>query len=213
MGQSTMTKRMSRSALPPGCRDQAALLRSLVRDLHRVRIQNGGSVALSYPEFVRYFRQAGHFTKHHLIIGASFSYAWMPTILDFRSSRLDDGVAVLEKARAGAVLDSADVLTLAEIVNNSVVGASKLLHFVSPERFAIWDSRVARYLGSRVTGGPSGVERYQGYNECSVAIAATEKATAIAQRITKLSGCEIKTLRAIELVMFNADVDGHTYAK
>jgi hypothetical protein len=126
---------------------------------------------------------------------------------------LDDGVIALEKARAGNTLDSEDVLTLAEIVNNSVVGASKLLHFVAPGRFAIWDSRVARYLGSSVTAGPAGVERYLSYNECCLALAATESARAIAEKITRLSGCEINTLRAIELVMFNADVGGHTYRK
>jgi hypothetical protein len=58
-----------------------------------------------------------------------------------------------------------------------------------------------------------GLERYQGYTECSVAIAATEKASAIARRITTLTGCEITTLRASELLMFNADVGGHTYAR
>ena len=136
-----------------------------------------------------------------------------PTILDFRSSRLDDGVEILESARAGAALHAADLIVLAEIVNNSVVGASKLLHFVAPERFAIWDSRVARYLGSRVAGGRVGVERYEGYNDCCLDIAATAGARTIAVKIQKQTGSATRALRAIELVMFNADVRHHTYAK
>lgn len=35
---------------------------------------------------------------------------------------------------------------LKKVVNNSIVGVSKLLHFISPEVYTIWDSRVASYL-------------------------------------------------------------------
>jgi hypothetical protein len=31
------------------------------------------------------------------------------------------------------------------VINNSMVGVSKLLHFINPERYAIWDRRVASY--------------------------------------------------------------------
>jgi hypothetical protein len=34
-------------------------------------------------------------------------------------------------------------------LNNSVVGTSKLLHFVRPDLFPIWDSRIAKLFGFR----------------------------------------------------------------
>jgi hypothetical protein len=34
-------------------------------------------------------------------------------------------------------------------INNSVVGTSKFLHFVAPEIFPIWDSRIAAVFGFR----------------------------------------------------------------
>ena len=35
---------------------------------------------VSYPEFVRYFQQIDVIDRHHLIVGASMVYGWMPTI-------------------------------------------------------------------------------------------------------------------------------------
>jgi|SRR5437867_9938771 len=67
----------------------------------------------------------------------------MPTILDFASREFEKGVAYLEIAKAGGKLSIAELTTLAKIVNNSTVGASKLLHFASPSAYAILDSRVA----------------------------------------------------------------------
>lgn len=32
--------------------------------------------------------------------------------------------------------------------NNSLVGTSKLLHFINPKQYAIWDSRVFRFLNN-----------------------------------------------------------------
>ena len=31
-------------------------------------------------------------------------------------------------------------------INNSLVGLSKLLHFINPQNYAIWDSRIFRFL-------------------------------------------------------------------
>jgi len=44
------------------------------------------------------------------------------------------------------ILQKQDLELLKKIVNNSIVGVSKLLHFVNPNYYLIWDSRVARYF-------------------------------------------------------------------
>ena len=207
-----MSPRPKRSALPTGCINRDLLLRSLLRDVSRITIDGAESTSLSYPEFVRYFQDAGTLSKHHLIIGASLAYSWMPTILDFRHSDLDGGVRILEKARAGADLDAVELLLMASIVNNSVVGASKLLHFVAPQRFAVWDSRVATYLGSATEGGAFGVERYVGFNECCRALATMPRAGDVAAAMTSRLGVLMQPMRAIELVMFFGGLEGYSYA-
>ncbi|GJE48411.1 hypothetical protein GOFOIKOB_1440 [Methylobacterium tardum] len=77
-------------------------------------------------------------------------YSWMSP------SRLDKKVTWAQYRSACAPLDRmkhhgsctlADVNSAVELVNDSVVGASKFLHFVAPQQFSIWDQHVARYCG------------------------------------------------------------------
>ena len=100
----------------------------------------------SYPEFLEYFKNVDTITRHNLIIGINFTYGWMPTILDFQSDDFDEAVSILNKAKNGNNLNLEELEILKGLFNNSLVGTSKLLHFINPEKFAIWDSRVYRYL-------------------------------------------------------------------
>lgn len=72
----------------------------------------------------------------------------MPTILKFKTTEFEKAAEILQRART-EVIKVSDLTCLSELVNNSIVGTSKLLHFVNPELYAIWDSRVARYFFGR----------------------------------------------------------------
>lgn len=199
------------TSIPPGCRDRTRLLVALRRDAQLLSPRDADSTSLSYPEFLRYFRDAPSLTVHHLIIGASFTYSWMPTMLDFRSHAFERGVATLEAARGGQPVDKDDLLELSRIVNNSLVGASKLLHFAAPARFAIWDSRVAKYLRAPFRDGMRGVSQYCAYNEVCVDLASCEAARATADIVFARTGTRGTVLRALELLMYHRGVAGHTY--
>lgn len=101
---------------------------------------------VSYPEFLKYFSDIETITKHNLVIGINFTYGWMPTIFDFRSDKFDEAIEILDNAKKGLVLTVNQLETLKGLFNNSLVGTTKLLHFINPEKFAIWDSRVYYYL-------------------------------------------------------------------
>ncbi len=100
----------------------------------------------SYPEFLKYFENTLVITKHNLIIGINFVYGWMPTIFDFRSDNFDEALEILNNAKRGIIPTVKQLEVLKGLFNNSLVGTSKLLHFINPEKFAIWDSRGYRYL-------------------------------------------------------------------
>lgn len=207
-----MTRRRTpRSLVPPGCADQRALLRALVRDKALVPRDDLSSYDVSYPEFLGYFHRCGPLTKHHLIIAANFAYGWMPTILDFHSREFDTGVAHLEKARAGSQLTVSELAALAKIVNKSMVGASKLLHFASPAAYAIWDSRVAKYLGARIDSNDRAAEQYFAYNDCVLCLGKTREAEEIAREMGDRVGYAVAPMRALELVMFHAGRAGLSY--
>jgi hypothetical protein len=99
---------------------------------------------VSYKEFLEFFASKEEFTAHDLVIGAYFTYGWMPTMLELRGD-INEVTAIANKSRRERISKS-EFSQLAEAINGSVVGASKLLHFINPRDYAIWDSRVYRYL-------------------------------------------------------------------
>ena len=95
------------------------------------------SYLMSYPHLLRYFKEKTCFSAEDVICGAHMAYGWMPTILtlDFSSSEIDaeSAARILTKARDKGVLLDEELIKLASFINNSFVGASKLLHFVAPK--------------------------------------------------------------------------------
>lgn len=118
----------------------------LQQDEKTISTEFTGSDFVSYPEFLKYFTSIQTITKHNLVIGINFTYAWMPTIFDFRSDNFDAVINILNNAKQGQIPTEKELEVLKKCFNNSLVGASKLLHFINPRQFAIWDSRVYRYL-------------------------------------------------------------------
>jgi len=117
-----------------------------IRDGRNTAIQQRSDF-ITYPEFLKYFKDLDEITKHNLVIGINFVYGWMPTIFDFRSDNFDEAIKILNQAKNGTELITKDDLTLLKgLFNNSLVGSTKLLHFINPDKYAIWDSRVYRYL-------------------------------------------------------------------
>ncbi|WP_154854562.1 hypothetical protein [Cyclobacterium xiamenense] len=101
---------------------------------------------ISYTEFLKYFSDLNTITRHNLIIGINFTYGWMPTIFDFRSDNFKEALDILNDAKTGVKPTVENLVLLKGLLNNSLVGTTKLLHFINPDNFAIWDSRVYRYL-------------------------------------------------------------------
>lgn len=118
----------------------------LLKDAKSIVIPKEEQYLTAYKEFINYFENLDKLSEHHIIIGISFTYSWMPTILDFRSNNIDEATQILNYAKQGSRPSLTDLDVLKNCFNNSLVGSSKLLHFINPEKFAIWDSRVYRYL-------------------------------------------------------------------
>lgn len=100
----------------------------------------------SYRHFVKYFSDKDTLTEQDLVIGANFTYGWMPTIMNFKSNNFEESLNILNKAKLTERISTDEILALKSLVNNSLVGVSKLLHFVNPSVYAIWDSRVCYFL-------------------------------------------------------------------
>jgi hypothetical protein len=101
-------------------------------------------IHISYKEFLKFFASKEKLTPHDFVIGAYFTYGWMPRMLKL-SGDIDVATAIANKSKKERISKD-EFSRLARVINGSVVGASKLLHFLNPREYAIWDSRVYRYL-------------------------------------------------------------------
>ena len=161
------------------------------------------SYYISYPEFIKYFRDITKIDKHNLIIGINFTYGWMPTILDLLTNEYEKALEILNNAKQGSI-NKDELTVLKELFNNSLVGTSKLLHFIRPDVFAIWDSRVYRYL----TGTEphdyriSDINAYLDYLKFCDYLSKQEGYDKVHNSIEEKIGYPMKPLRTVELIMY-----------
>jgi hypothetical protein len=103
----------------------------------------------SYTHFLNYFKNLDSINLENIFIGISFTYSWMPTIL--KSIKLENSekvISILNDVKTGKQINEEQLSILKTSFNNSLVGTSKLLHFINPNQYAIWDSRVFRFLNN-----------------------------------------------------------------
>ena len=102
----------------------------------------------SYGALLEYGKKCDK--KDQYIILAHAIYGWMPTVLeiDFNvENSIENAIDTLKNIDFVQVDDVIDkVRTVAKFTNNSFVGASKFLHFICPDKFAILDSTILNVL-------------------------------------------------------------------
>lgn len=159
---------------------------------------------VSYLEFLKYFKDIKIITKHNLVISINFTYGWMPTIFDFRSEDFNEAIKILNNAKNGIIPTANQLDILKGLFNNSLVGTTKLLHFINPEIFAIWDSRVYRYLtGNEAYNHRIGnSETYLSFLSFMNNLTQREEYEKVHNSICKKLDYPMTKLRTAELIMY-----------
>lgn len=119
----------------------------LIYDIKNFRISEDSKRYIeSYPFFIDYFNDLKRdLEKKDIIIASHFVYGWMPTVLK-HINITDEHLNLLNLIKYQQVYLNKDELeSLTQITNNSVVGLSKLLHFIAPDLYPIWDSNICFY--------------------------------------------------------------------
>jgi hypothetical protein len=95
---------------------------------------------------------------------------------------------------------------LKKSINNSLVGLSKLLHFINPKDYAIWDSRIFRYLTEKKSS--YGIDRpqlYLDYLNGIKNIEGNKDYRKLHDLISRNFEYDIYPTRASEITMFETD--------
>lgn len=161
----------------------------------------------SYCHFIKYFNERDEITEHDLIIGANFTYGWMPTILNFKSDEFGSAVSILNRAKELERITDAQLNTLKKLINNSLVGVSKLLHFVNPDVYAIWDSRICKFLTGRAYKHKVEMTHlFWSYLDLCKRVSSDPEFKIIHERYKEKIGFEVSPMRTVEQIMFkNSD--------
>ena len=130
------------------------------------------------------------------------AYGWMPTILKKFSDSEPDIVGPATGCRsfeeASALIQSLDDSP----INNSWVGMSKVLHFINPEVFPIWDSRVAKHFDLKITQ----VNKKNHFLEYLTFVEENRKSDAVKRvqdAFVKEAGYSVSDVRACEFILFS----------
>ncbi len=179
----------------------------IVHDEKKVQFGAEDSYLLSYPEFVAYFDNLEEISRHNLIIAANFVYGWMPRILRLRSHDFPSAVAVVNAVKHGNPIGEREMILLRGLIDNSMVAVSKLLHFVRPDRYVIWDSNVCMYVnGNDSQGLIQNPGNYLAFLDNCREIVADGRFGPVHASMNRKIGYEVSPYRALELVMYQKGV-------
>ena len=114
----------------------------------------------------------------------------------------------MNKAKYNENLENKDLVILKSIFNNSLVGTSKLLHFINPKKYAIWDSRVFYFLNKNKKIKPhnyrvENIESYLNYLSLLNDLTKTKKFNVFYKIVNDKLNEQVTEFRAIELIMFH----------
>jgi hypothetical protein len=184
-------------------------LKDIVEAEEIVKSDKGSSYIRSYPEFIKYFKDLKTIDVHNFIIGAHLVYSWMPTILDLKSEEImpyAKAAYMCNRVKNGNKLEEHEIEGIASIVNSSLVGTSKLLHFINPYIYAIWDSRVYWFWGQRTpySHRMQDSKAFISYLINCEAVANTNGFERVHQSVIQKIGYEVSAMRAIEWVAYKA---------
>ncbi|GJQ61098.1 MAG: hypothetical protein SCALA702_01510 [Melioribacteraceae bacterium] len=168
-------------------------------------VSKNNSYSESYPVFLDYFSRLNEIKEKDLIIGAHFVYGWMPTILKLNLEKSVDVLFILNRVKKGIEVTFEELSLLKEVINNSIVGVSKLLHFINPCTYAIWDSRISSFVSMQTsTHNVNRVESYVEYMKALHMLVNQKEFKSLYRKIQLKYKYRIEPLRAAEVVLFEA---------
>jgi hypothetical protein len=181
---------------------------NLMSDAENFSVSVTDSYIEVYPEFLEYFKSINLIEKQHLIISSHFVYGWMPTIIHLKTdpSLISQVLFFLNAAKFGQILKIEELEIIKPCINNSMVGLSKLLHFINPRDYAIWDSWIFKYLTGYNSQFELGkAENYHSYLQKLTEITQHKDYADLHCMIEGQLKYQITPMRAIELLMFETE--------
>ncbi|WP_445354868.1 hypothetical protein ACJJI5_18345 [Microbulbifer sp. EKSA008] len=119
----------------------------------------------TYPDILSYANSATPIGPTEFRRLSLMVYGWMPRVLRLDPASFTNAVAAANCASNATQHDyqSINIQAIASCMR-SLVGASKLLHFINPNIYAIWDSKIQSFRGLQNSDNSMNkIDNYLGY--------------------------------------------------
>ncbi len=106
----------------------------------------------SYDYFIGYFKKLEKISEQDLIIGIAMAYSWMPTIARVMHKKLptEKNLTFVNRFFSGDIKNNEEIINgLKPLVSESIVGMSKFMHFLKPDKYPILDGKINQRLMNR----------------------------------------------------------------
>lgn len=166
------------------------------------------SFIITYPSLLKFFQERDTVSSSDFVIASHMVYGWMPTMLELYTPDpqvdLEWASCLLTRIKTGNDITDAELGRLIKLVNNSLVGVSKLLHFAKPDKFSIWDSRVYRYFYQEnpYHNRVNDISKYRSFLDNLSEIINDKWFKRFYNSVIDKMGYEVTPIRAIEVIMF-----------
>lgn len=130
----------------------------LLHYAHSVPDFKSDSILQNYWKLLKHSARSIEFQDELTICAlAHMAYGWMPTIL--KKYRSPQNVLLFWNEVNRGSIDVSFLNSVKTSINNSIIGGSKLLHFINPNEYAIFDKKVYTAI--------TGHKNYIQTNNCS----------------------------------------------
>ena len=182
-------------------------IKEIVDQFYPQPIDKSDKYIVTYPVFIDFFRQMSAYRKEDLLTGIAFVYSWMPRILTVKSESLPllAEYCTQFKNQYTAAVESQLFEQALEANRGSIVATSKLLHFMFPEQFPIYDSHIYKYCWNKERSyhyQVNNLESYQEYRKMCLKLTTGEEIHILQTMVNDRLGYEVSKLRALEFSMF-----------
>jgi hypothetical protein len=158
----------------------------------------------SYRHFVKWFEEHKSLTEQDFVVASYFAYGWMPKVLRFRVYNLKPALDAMNDVLKTNQIGKNHLELVKEALNNSYIGASKLLHFAKPNLIPIYDSNVAEFCFGE-TQGYNDSDWFYAYKKYIDQLKTDKRSEKLRKRLSSEVGFDITTYRALEYTMYAAD--------
>ena len=132
-----------------------------IQDNQDDQVDRFKSYLRTYPYVLKYLKSNETFNEESLFCALLMTYGWMPRILNIHIEQqsLTEIIGILNtlKSDSKRIICESDLNKLKGLIDNSLAGTTKLLHFCFPEVYPIWDSTIAEIIK------PKGINEIRAY--------------------------------------------------